>query len=39
MLSWPGAQPKDRIFADAKRHDPPLAQWLDGFMQRWIGEQ
>ena len=39
MLDWPGAQPKERIFADAERHDPALAQWLDGFMQRWIGGQ
>ena len=39
MLDWPGAQPKEAIFADAKRHDPPLAQWLDGFMQRWIGRE
>jgi GMP synthase (glutamine-hydrolysing) len=39
MLEWPGAQPRDAIFADAKRHDPPLARWLEGFMQRFVGER
>ena len=36
MLEEPGAQPKDEQLAAAERFDEPMAQWLRGFLQRWL---
>ncbi len=37
MLEEPGAHPRERQLADARRHDETLARWLDGFMSGWLG--
>lgn len=37
LLEKPGAHPRERQFTDAAAHDAPLADWLDGFMRRWLG--
>jgi GMP synthase (glutamine-hydrolysing) len=36
MLKQPGAHGRERQLAEAELHDPPLADWLDGFMRRWL---
>lgn len=39
MLSWPGAQSREEQFRDALEHDDRLAEWLDGFLSRWLAPQ
>lgn len=36
MLEAPGAQRREEQLRAAAVHDPPLAQWLDSFLQRWM---
>lgn len=36
MLTLPGAQPRERQLEEARRRDPPLAAWLEGFLAGWL---
>ncbi len=36
MLENPNAHPRERQLADAARHDPAMARWLDGFLKDWL---
>lgn len=36
MLDNPNAHPRNRQLADAERHDPPMAEWLDRFLKAWL---
>ncbi len=35
-LEAPGAHPRHRQLADAKRHDQAMALWFDRFLARWL---
>jgi GMP synthase (glutamine-hydrolysing) len=35
-LKSPGAQPRDVHLGEHDLHDPPLARWIDGFLDRWL---
>lgn len=37
MLASPGAHPAERQREDSERHDPPMRDWFEGFLDRWIG--
>jgi GMP synthase (glutamine-hydrolysing) len=36
MLADPGAHPRERQLADSATHDPAMANWLEGFLERWL---
>jgi len=36
-LAEPGAQPPARQIADGARYDRALGDWLEGFLDRWLG--
>lgn len=38
-LAAPGAHSAERQVAEAKRFDAPMAQWLDGFFDLWLGAE
>jgi GMP synthase (glutamine-hydrolysing) len=38
MLDWPNAQPRADQFRAALEHDDRLAEWLEGFLPRWLAE-
>ncbi len=38
MLAQPNAHPRERQLADAERFDAPLADWLERFLDDWLGE-
>ena len=35
-LQRPGAHPAPQHFADWHLYDPPVAQWMDSFLDRWL---
>lgn len=37
MLEAPGAHPAERQATEAERFDAPMARWLDGFFDLWLG--
>jgi len=37
MLDRPGAHPDERQIADSKQFDAPLSDWLNGFLDDWLG--
>ncbi len=37
MLDNPNAHPRERQLAEARRYDPPLAAWLERFLDAWLG--
>lgn len=37
MLDAPGAHDAQRQIAEAQRYDAPMARWLDGFLDLWLG--
>ncbi|SMF17156.1 GMP synthase (glutamine-hydrolysing) [Tistlia consotensis] len=39
MLTLPGAHSAEVQRADAERHHGPLGAWLEGFLERWIGQR
>lgn len=39
MLSLPGAHPAETQRSDAARHHGPLGEWLEAFLERWIGRR
>ena len=38
MLDLPGAQPREAQFRAALQNDDRLAEWLEGFLPRWLRE-
>lgn len=36
MLGAPGAQPREEQLRAALHYDAPLAEWLNGFLERWL---
>ena len=39
MLEAPGAHDAQRQFAECRRYDAPMRQWLDGFLNLWLGRE
>lgn len=38
-LALPGAMPRERHLAEHPIHDPPLAAWIDRFLDRWLASR
>ncbi len=37
MLASPGAHPEERQRQDGERYDPPMRDWFEAFLDRWLG--